>query len=518
MNALDPDSVALALGGGWQPDPQRTTPQQRLMIARAKHGPIAGPGKTLGEPAAHALFGNPDAKVQFSVDASGRPLHTYGPQEFSQAFPGQSHPMADAGLLGASLVTGAPELMARTLVAPVANAIKTGVKSAPLTTATVGGALANTAIPSNSGKTQWEVMNDQWEARRQALNQKIGAEQEIINNANARLNMSPADTARLNKLKDDIVPLQADYERLKLRFNGDESVPAVGRAKAKFIAAQQAIDKYENRPELAALKQQVREVTGPAEERLKGYNKDLTTIGDEIQRSQTPLRQLHPMLTAASFPLFWGAGAVTGNLVGKVARGGQEAKVDKLNDLLARNAAYAGAHTTQAGKTSRNAYQNIEGQLLKGELNNATGRVPYGWEVPAVATAKGAAWGGAEGLLPGLGATAIDAQQAPTGSPLSEASGLAALKSPAWWRSVAPEIGVGMLTGAIGAQKGLGFGRQPNGKMGYGFPQLPQRDVNSAAFVANNVPQWPKPAPKAPAQPKQAAPKGKATKGHELDF
>jgi hypothetical protein len=50
---------------------------------------------------------------------------------------------------------------------------------------------------------------------------------------------------------------------------------------------------------------------------------------------------------------------------------------------------------------------------------------------------------------------------------------------------------MGAMAAALGAQKGLGFGRQPSGKFGYGFPELPQKDINAASYVANNVTKWP---------------------------
>jgi len=54
-----------------------------------------------------AAVGDPNGTVNVSVDESGRPLHTLTAQEFSERYPGQTHPMVEAGnMLSALAITG----------------------------------------------------------------------------------------------------------------------------------------------------------------------------------------------------------------------------------------------------------------------------------------------------------------------------------------------------------------------------------------------------------------------------
>lgn len=408
----------------------------------------------------HALIGNPDAKIPMRVDENGYPLMNYNIHEFKEKYPGLDHPIAEAGAMGGMLATGAPELAARSLLAPVVNAGKQAIKAAPLTTAGITGAAATT-IPTNSGKTPWDTMMEDWARREGDVKTKMGVENQTIKG-----------------IEDSIL------------------------AKAGALATP-GTPRYERQQaQIKALREQSKGTIDPAQARLKEYQAQLDAIGKERVDSQTPIRQAHPAVGLTIPPIAWGAAGLTGAKIGKYARGAQDAKVQKMEDVLGRTEQHIAKTTTATGKANKNQFNNPEGQGLADELNALKGTKVRPAGDPAVAALLGTGVGGAEGMLAPLALTGMDAMIAPTGSPLQGAAARAP-GTGAFWEQSVPEIGVAAGAGGLSAlAAALSRGK---GK-GYGPAVAPTERLNSMATSARAA-QVPKPA--------LAAPKGKP-KGQDL--
>jgi hypothetical protein len=457
-------------------------PDTVAQILAQHRGEVKGPWETLGKPIMHGLFGNPEAKVQVPVTENGTPMDmNLSPSEF-QAEYGVQHPVVDAGLQGGMMATGvgAPQLMSRALFPLIGNAFKAGVKSAPLTTAAITGAAANTAIPSNSGKTQWEMMQDQWEARRQAYRDKIAAEDNILSTEADKLQMSPAEQASIEKIKTDLIGMTNRYEQFKAKgqagVKGQEDVPAAKRLAAQITAANANIDRMQNRGgEIESQKKVSEGITGPARERRAAAEQGMSDVDKEIEASQTPIRQAHPLAAAASLPVAWGIGSGGGYLLGKGVKAVQAAKANKMNDLIERTTQHIADTTGGRGVASKFQFKNAEGSALTNELAAMSGKPRSTNLMPFTGAGVGGLWGAAEGGAVPAGFTVGDAMLAPTGSPRQENASEAMLHLP-WWKQAAPEIGLNTVLGALGGWKGV--------KSGGGPPLLPQERLNSLALVS----------------------------------
>lgn len=497
---LDPQLVAEILASGYDP--------KALAQIDARRGHQPHPFNTLGAAKGQqrnfltdvlpkAAFGDPEAKVSVPVTSSGTPMDmNLSPSQFEGEY-GAQHPAIDAGLQGGLLATGAPELMSRSLLGPLAQGFKTAAQRAPLAT-TGATAAAATALPSATGKTPWEVMQENWENRRKDLKGKISDEDIILRGEANKLAMSPAEKAQVDKIKTDLIDLTGRYEQFKAKglagVKGQPDAPAAARVAAQIAAANANVDRIQNRGgQIDTLKKQSEGITGPAQERRTGYEKDLAGIDTEIQGAQTPMRQAHPWVAAASLPLAWGAAAKTGNVIGKAFRGGREAQAEKMGDLLKRTEQHVADTSLARGGAAKTQFNTPEGQALTQELKTFEGNPKWaGWN-PVAATASGAGVGAAEGLAVPGGFTAADAMLAPGGSPLQESSTSAPLHS-WWWKQGIPEMGEAGLAGGLG---GL-YGSIKAGKgMRFGVPPLPTERVNAYSFAARGA-QLPPTLPKPP--------------------
>lgn len=436
-----------------------------------------------------ALIGDPNATVNVPMDEGGRPMNmNMVPSQFHGTY-GVDHPAIDAGVSGGMLATGAPELMTRSLMGPLASGFKAAAARAPLAT-TGATAAAATSLPSTTGKTPWETMMEQWEQRRGVLNQQIQDQNSTIERENKKFESSPADQKLLEKLQNDVNPLKQRLEAMKAQGRAGPGFPSSVRLEGQIKAIDDQIKGYRGGVDPEVIKKQIAPIIDPARAAIEKARGGLGDIDKEIQSAQTPVRQATYPWSLGAFPAAWAAAGLTGYGIGKVAKLGQGTKLDELTNIINRSRQHITDTTTKAtGAAKKSQFTNTEGAALKQELEAAKGRAYSPALARGLATGTGAAVGGAEGLMVPGGFNAIDAQVAPGGSPLSEASGWNALKSPVWWRSVAPEIGMGALAGAIGGYKGSG-----------GMPSLtgPQRELNSLAFSSRNLPVWPTAAPRAP--------------------
>lgn len=427
------------------------TAQERL---KGKKGEVKGPWETIGKPLKHALIGNPDAKFPVMVDESGYPLMNYDPHEFAQKYPGMDHPMAEAATMGGMLATGAPEMMARSLLAPVVRGVGNAAKTAPMTTALAGGSALAAGTASPTGKTPWETMLGDWERRQGDLKTKMGAEDATIKGIEDQI------MAKAGKLATPGTPL---YER------------------------QQA--------QIRAMREQSKSVTDPANARKTALQQQLDAINKERVDSQTPIRQAHPGLGVALPPIAWALAGATGNKIGKFTRGLQETGATKMNDAVTRAEQHIANTTTPKGRPGAGQWTSPEGQASAKELAQFEGKTINPYVAPIAGAGAAGVVGAAEGALAPGGLVAIDAVRAPQGSPLQEAASNAPFTG-SFWHQAAPEMGVAGGTAALTAllsslSKGKGGG--------YGPPVAPTERVNalSAGARAANVPKAVSAAPKA---------------------
>ena len=154
--------------------------------------------------------------------------------------------------------------------------VSTAAKAAPFTTAGVGGAAA-ASIPSSTGKTPWEVMQENWESRRKDLRGQMSAEDAILSAEAQKLKMSPADQSRLEKLKNELLPLRQRFESFKAK--GQADYPDAQTALGKATALEKAISDIENRGgQIDLQRKQSEDITGPATARRKTAEGKLTAI------------------------------------------------------------------------------------------------------------------------------------------------------------------------------------------------------------------------------------------------
>jgi hypothetical protein len=432
------------------------TAQKRL---KDKKGEVKGPWETLGKPTLHGLIGDPNATINVPVDQHGNPQDMNLPPSAYQGLYGQEHPAIDAGVTGGMLATGAPELMARSLLAPVARGVANAAKAAPMTTALTGGTALAAGTASPTGKTPWETMLDDWDRRNNDLKTKMGAEDLTIKGIEDQIMAKAGSLA---------TPGTPRYER------------------------QQA--------QMKAMREQSKSVTDPANARKTALQQQMDAINDERMKAQMPIRQAHPWAAGAALPVVWGLAAKSGNVIGKAVRGAREAKAEKMNNAVQRTEQHIADTTTAAGGASKQQFKNTEGQALSKELQSMESTPRSGAWSHVNAGLTGTGVGAAEGAITPGAFTAYDAMMSPGGSPLQEASTNAPLTAN-WWRQAAPEMGVA--GGVSGLAAVLASMKGAKG-MPWGAAALPTERVNSLAWAS-----------RAAGTPKAitAAPKGKPKAG-----
>lgn len=372
----------------------------------------------------------------------------------------------DNSTAAAALMMMPPAIRAAGVIArPALELGKRAITASPMTTAAATGTTAAT-LPSATGVTPWETMQNQWGQRRSALDAQIAEQQAALEEARqAHLARAPREPQR-------------------------------PQATANKQRGQNALELYERAmSQYPGLVKQHQDALGPVlapfEERLTGLRGQIAGIDEEIKNSQTPIREKNPMLGVLAPPLAWTAAALTGGKLGKFARGLQESRATALT-----GAAERGAEQIARG---RSAFTGPQGRASAAELQAAEGKGVAPLFTPAAAGTTGAVVGAAEGALAPLGLSAIDAISAPGGSPLGMAAAEAPYTVPFWMQAF-PEMAVA--GGASGLAATLAALRRPGGgrfaKPQFGPPSAPTDQIRGMAAAARSAPApKPKPKPKA---------------------
>jgi hypothetical protein len=351
-------------------------------------------------------------------------------------------------------------------------------------------------------------MNENWEKRRQEYRDKIAAEDAIISGETKKLEMSPEDKSKIESINSTLDKKKAAYNSRVAR--GQQEYPAAKKLALEIADLEKQAGSLTNRGgQIDLLKKQSEGITGPAAKRRTAAEKGLAGIDEEIKNSQLPLRERAPLVGMVAPPLAWTVAALTGGKVGKFVRGAQEARADKMNNLVSRAEQHIADTTLKTGKPGAAQFRTPEGRGLGQELQGWEGKGVAPYLAPLAAAGTAGTVGALEGALAPGGMTAIDAVRAPGGSPLQEAASNAPFTK-SFWMQTLPEMGV---AGGAAALASLASSLSRGKGAGYGPVVAPTERIGglAAASRAANMPSLTRVrAPKIEAPKTKAVPKVKA--------